>query len=320
MKATFEDEKEVNEGYLIVFVTDNAGVKHEITFEKSSKEIVYHGQDGYPDDPAERTGDGNQHVDQARRFAKYYVQQERGYQTVAPSDHPDAINAVRLTIKNLSESEFAEQFGDLHQQLRSHHTNVDPVVELPAEVTNPDIVVYRQHISLGVDPFETELAEEARTLAADNDLSSDDISQSLTDLSEQAISAWETFTGEFADMVATQQADLSDGTYIDTVSPLEVRYPQQGHLETLAGGGSTPAQPHTTLELLPYDPGELANFKEFLDYHLRCQIRDCFIRMGLHPPAEFRVLGYGKFIHARRYGRYDMYPEYHDPNERQLLG
>ena len=79
------------------------------------------------------------------------------------------------------------------------------------------------------------------------------------------------------------------------------------------------AQPHTTLELLPYDPGELSNFKEFLDSHLRCQIRDCFVGMGLHPPEEFRVLGYGKFIYARRYGQYEMYPEYHDPNENELL-
>ena len=301
-------------------ITDNTGVVHQIEMHKSDGKIYSHSQDGYPDDSSKRTGDGNQHVDQARRFAKYYVQQERGYQTVAPSDHPNAINAVRLTINDLSESEFAEKFGDLHQQLRSHHTNVEPVVELPVEVTNPEIVVYRQHISLGVDPFETELAEEARTLANEHDLSSDDISQSLTDLSEGAISAWETFSGEFADLVATHEADLSDGTYIETVSPLEVRYPQQGHLETVAGGGSTPAQPHTTLELLPYDPGELSNFKEFLDYHLRCQIRDCFIGMGLHPPEEFRVLGYGKFIYARRYGQYDMYPEYHDPNETELLG
>lgn len=303
-----------------VKVIDNNAVEHKIAVELEGG-IRGHAQDGYPDDSTKRTGDGNQHVDQARRFAKYYVQQERGYQTVAPSDHPDAINAVRLTIKDLSESEFAEQFGDLHQQLRSHHTNVDPVVELPNVVTNTDIVVYRQQLSLGVDPFETELAEEARTLAADRDLSSDDISKPLTDLSKQAISAWETFTDEFADLVATQEADLADGTYIETVSPLEVRYPQQGHLETVAdaGGGSTALQPHTTLELLPYDPGELSKFKEFLDYHLRCQIRDCFIGMGLHPPEEFRVLGYGKFIYARRYGQYEMYPEYHDPNEKELL-
>ena len=302
-------------------VVDNNAVEHKIAVEIDGK-IRGHAQDGYPDDSSKRSEDGNQHVDQARRFAKYYVQQEQGYQTVAPANHPDAINAVRLTINSLSESEFAEQFGDLHQQLRSHHTNVDPVVELPDVVANPDIVVYRQHLSLGVDPFETELADQAQTLAVDHDIDTDgeSVHEPLADLSEQAISAWGRFTDEFADLVATDGANLSDGTYIDTVSPLAVRYPQQGHLETVAGGGSTATQPHATLELLPYDPGELANFQEFLDYHLRCQIRDCFIGMGLQPPEAFRVLGYGKFIYARRYGQYEMYPEYHDPNADELLG
>ena len=71
--------------------------------------------------------------------------------------------------------------------------------------------------------------------------------------------------------------------------------------------------------MLPYEPGDLANFKEFLDYHLRCQIRDCFVGMGLHPPEKFRVLGYGKFIYARRYNQYDVYPQFHDPDADGLL-
>ncbi|PYZ02522.1 hypothetical protein C8039_18400, partial [Halogeometricum sp. wsp3] len=45
-------------------------------------EVTYHEQDGYPDDPDKRTSEENEHVNQARRYAKYYVFAQRGYDPV----------------------------------------------------------------------------------------------------------------------------------------------------------------------------------------------------------------------------------------------
>lgn len=62
---------------------------------------------------------------------------------------------------------------------------------------------------------------------------------------------------------------------------------------------------------MPADPGSLEEFREYLDHHLRCQIRDCYVGMGLVPPEPYRVVGFGKFIYARRYDHYDLYPRVH---------
>ncbi len=62
---------------------------------------------------------------------------------------------------------------------------------------------------------------------------------------------------------------------------------------------------------MPADPGSLEEFREYLDHHLRCQIRDCYVGMGLVPPEPYRVVGFGNFIYARRYDHYDLYPRVH---------
>ncbi|WP_245708474.1 hypothetical protein [Halohasta litchfieldiae] len=76
-------------------------------------EITYHEQGGYPDKAANRTAEGNEHVEQARRFAQYYVYVDRRYDTVPSTDHPERINAVRLAIRELNDTEFEALFGDL---------------------------------------------------------------------------------------------------------------------------------------------------------------------------------------------------------------
>ncbi|WP_239524460.1 hypothetical protein [Halogeometricum borinquense] len=68
-------------------VIDNNDVEHLIEMNESG-EIKYHDQDGYPDDPCERARAENIHVNQARRFAKYWVYRKRGYDTASSAVRP----------------------------------------------------------------------------------------------------------------------------------------------------------------------------------------------------------------------------------------
>ncbi|WP_253738929.1 hypothetical protein [Halohasta salina] len=70
-----------------VRVTDNNQVNHTVAVGFDGT-IQGHSQDGYHDEAAKRTHDDNERVEQARRFARYYVFQERGYDTLRPLKKP----------------------------------------------------------------------------------------------------------------------------------------------------------------------------------------------------------------------------------------
>ncbi len=91
-----EDKKDIG-----TKVTDNNDVVHQIEMHKSNGEIYAHEQGGYPDDPAERTIAGNEHVNRARRFAKYWVYRERGYETLEWRHNPNRITAAAMAIAPL---------------------------------------------------------------------------------------------------------------------------------------------------------------------------------------------------------------------------
>jgi len=312
-----------DEEYVKIYVTDNSGVEHDITIEKDSGKIPYHQQDGYPDKAAKRTAEGNEHVEQARRFAQYYVYADRGYDTVPSTDHPERINAVRLAIQELSDTEFEALFGDLHTQMISYHEDVDRPIPVPSQAAGPDSVLYRQNVYLGVDPLETDVAADATDIAIayDLDLSDETLTQSLDDLSSAAIEDWQSVTDEIAERATDSEFQLDSRMYIDAVSSLYASYLDDHSEVTVTDPASDPfdRDPDTLIELPPINPGPLAEFREYLDHHLKCQIRDCFIGMGVEPPEQFRVLGNGRLKATVAYTLLDIYPEYHDPDNHQLL-
>lgn len=72
--------------------------------------------------------------------------------------------------------------------------------------------------------------------------------------------------------------------------------------------------PDATLQVVRDLIPSLTVFQEYIDYHLRCQLRDCYHEMGVEPPAEYRVLGRGDHEIAKRYRNDDVsqYEHYHD--------
>ncbi|ELY97295.1 hypothetical protein C482_13715 [Natrialba chahannaoensis JCM 10990] len=311
-------KKETDRGFGLQ-VVDNTGVEHKIGVLHNG-EINSHLQDEYPDKAAKRSDEGNEYVEQARRFAQYYVYCEQGYDTMKPRRiHPERINAVRVAIAELTESEFEQHFGDLYRQLRSYDSSTDRVVEIPSAASSPDSVLYRKNVYLGLDPFETEFSEEAEAIATRHglDLSPDRLdTMSLDDGDTVNLDGWTAASRELGALADAADSDLSDGLQLAGVSSLHMAYLDNRGAEHVTDAAEPfDREPDTRIELPVMDVGSLAEFQDYVNHNLACQVRDAFIRMGLEPPEPFRILGYGDFEAAEQYKRLEMYPNYIDPEE-----
>jgi len=139
-----------------VRVTDNNSVEHTISVGFDG-EIQGHGQDGYPDKADERTNPESENVEQARRYAQYYVAQETKHDTLPWDIDADRFEDARQALQALSIEDIEEYFGDLLDQSLSHYAD-DPDVDI-GDTTRPealpeamiggeDAVVYKQEIYL----------------------------------------------------------------------------------------------------------------------------------------------------------------------------
>lgn len=295
-------------------VVDSNGIEHHVEMHKSNGHIYAYESDAYADEPADRTEEENERANQACRFARYYVYLERGYDTVPAPENPVRIDAVRQAIADIDRDEFDSLFGDLYQQLAFEAgQDVSSVVDIPPEATDP--CIYCQNVYLGLDPLETDLGKQlAQVHGLDIETSAADID--LGDVSPADLAQWREFSDEFVAQAVEESLDLSETVYIEETSAVYVKYPA-GKSLTAAADHLEPAarDPDTVIELLPIDPQDIEYFKSFMDHYLRCQIRDSFVEMGLHPPEEFRVLGMGRFMSTWRYDNIAFYPRFHDPED-----
>ena len=303
-----------------VKVIDNNSVEHTISVGLDGN-IQGHGQDGYPDKANKRTPAGNEHVEQARKFAQYYVYLERGYDTVPPEIHPERINAVREAIASLDEQAFAELFGDIYHQLRSHCGDADRVIELPADIASPDDVLYRQHVYLGLDLLDTDYREQATRLADRYDLDHSGESLNESNIPDDDVDSWQAVADAVLDRAATDGEDLHEGLSIESVSSLYLAYIDASGHEQIGEpeDDQHSRDPDTLIEIPPIDIRTHGEFQEYLNHNLACQIRDCFVRMGLQPPEPFQILGYGRFEAAEQYRKVDLFPNYTDPGAEHIF-
>ncbi|WP_226483050.1 hypothetical protein [Natrinema amylolyticum] len=309
MKASITAE---DDEYIGLNVLDNDSELHDLTLKKASGTIEFHEADSYPK-KENRSDEQQERVNQACRFAQYYVFTEHGYDTIPAPENPVRIDAVRQVINAMDRAEFEELFGDLYQQLEFEEgSGTSPAMTVPPNATDP--CIYCKNIYLGIDPLETDLGTQ---LASKHDL---DVTQSaveidLTDVSQSELESWGEFSGKFAARATDADLDFSDAAYIDETSQLYVKYPDGSQLAVVDDHLAPAARdPDSVIELLPIDPQDIEYFKSFMDHYLRCQIRDSFVEMGVHPPEEFQVIGMGRFMAARGYDYIDFYPEFHNPN------
>ncbi|ELY31604.1 hypothetical protein C499_00560 [Halogeometricum borinquense DSM 11551] len=105
-------------------------------------EIKYHNQDGYPDKPKNRTPNGNAHVNQTCRYARYHVYQETEYTPLPPEENLPGIKKVKQAIADLSVKEFEAYFSDTYDQVLSNHPSVTPPVPHPESVPQNGYILY----------------------------------------------------------------------------------------------------------------------------------------------------------------------------------
>jgi len=291
-----------------VKVIDNAEIEHTISVGFDGN-VQGHGSNGYSNSTNDRTVEENEHVAQAQRFAKHYVYRQRGYDTLPPLPSPDRIGAMAAFVDALSTNMFEEYFGDYYQQMLSDQGRADPVVDVPEEArTNP--LYYRKDVYLDLSH------EELHSSVTDSDQSAFEALQTAADTASVGQPSLYDIVGELndqqVDIDANDEQRLAD-FFIEAISGVHMMWsPANNQTETVeTNAPEIERKPDARFELPPYDPDSLEEFREKLVYHLRCQIRDCYLTMGVAPPEALRIQGPGWFDRSTWFQHYDVYEPYH---------
>lgn len=286
MKAAIGDEDENGVGLRIL---DNNGVSHGIHVAFDG-EITYHEQDGYADRGINRTREETEYGSQARRFAKWHVYRERGYETLPRRENPDSILAGLLAITHLSADRFEEYFGDVEAQLRSHYDGSS--VDLPFEGVDPDDpIVYRKDLYLQPDPltFDPPVLDQFRAR-----FDGDSDSPVVPDAGEVAVETLE---------------DLAFD--VEAVSETHVLHTDgQGNEQVSRGEQPLEREPDARVELMAFDLDEIDSFQHYVVSNLAYQIRDRFLLLGVKPPLAFRARGWGSYDGFVAQKFCDLYEDY----------
>jgi len=282
-------------------VIDNNDVEHLIEMDEFG-EIKYHEQDGYPDDPDERTEAGNEHVNQTRRFARYWVYRKRDYDTLKPVQNPDRIAQAAVVLQLLSVDAVERLFGELYQQFHAASTDGDRPITLPDGVSHRE-AVYQQDIYLGMD---------------------DQTSETYEAVLEELQGVGETTAGvedatallESAAVDMNDFPSVEDGALVEAVSGVHIHWDDVlGQYHTQWGDQpATGRDPDARIEIFAFEPASIQELREQLVRNLLCQLRDCYLTMGIAPPGAVRFLGHGRHDASTWYNHYDFYEEYFDPD------
>jgi hypothetical protein len=286
MNANITGENEERVG---LYVYDNQDVEHWIEMEFDG-EIKYHEQDGYADKPEHRTREESEHIWQARRFAKWHVYRERGYDTVPPTENPDRILAALLAVAQQSPAEFETSFADLKTQLRSHAD--ESTIELPFPDADPgDVIIYQKDVYLEPDPieFDPPVLDQFRAR----------------------------FGGETQSPVVPAADELDENSLdelsfdIVAVSGLHTLH-NDGRGTERVDHGEHPLErdPDARVELMAFDASTVDSFQHHVVGNLAFQIRDRFLLMGVTPPVAFQAQGWGTYQGFQCQKFCSLYQEY----------
>ncbi|ELZ00691.1 hypothetical protein C482_08808 [Natrialba chahannaoensis JCM 10990] len=109
-----------------------------------------------------------------------------------------------------------------------------------------------------------------------------------------------------------QEICLDAAGDIEAVSGIGVEYyVARGERRTVWHGDAPDREPDACVDITPAPLTDPAPFRDYLDYNLRCQVRDCYLMRGMEPPEEYKVLGHGQYRFTGKYDNFDLYPPYH---------
>jgi hypothetical protein len=298
-----EDEKGIG-----VLVEDNHGDEHEIGMD-SEGHIFHHKDKVIPDKPSDRSNIEDETFSQVRRYARYHVYREKGYDTLPASENPDRIAAVLMALLDLSDEQFWEYFGTLYEQSVSHDRgDMLPPLDLPDDVYNEEFLIYKQYVYLKdeLDTIQSELDRPATEIVGETER------EELATATGQGLLSKATSLVGGSDDSAVTWTDLT----IEGVSGIDTMYYEDTNEDrTIEGRDSFDRDPDARIEIVPsmYDR---ENFRYVVGHNLVCQIRDCYVGMGLEPPEAYKVLGHGKYKYTGKYRHFDFYEPYFDHEAR----
>lgn len=308
MKAVITGENDERVG---VNLRDNNDAEHVLEMEFDG-DIKHHQCEAYADNPANRTMAENAYNEQAREFAKFYVYRERGYDTLDPQQNPDRIAAAMLAVASLPTAEIETHFGDLYHQLQSHADAADPILDIPSTVDR-DLLRAGQDLYLNDDES---LISSLETLSQ-TDAYDEFEAASGVDSDSMSVEELQDVLDDL-DIDLSGPAEQVGEALIDTTGPVTIRWEESrdnDESRTAATDESVPSRepdvrPDMIAEMFALESVE--DFQDALVHHLRCQVRDCYVEMGVAPPELFRVTGPGFYENIGWYSHHDFYPRYYN--------
>lgn len=304
------DVKKQNQEKFEVEVVDNAEKVHRIGVEGT--EIIYHNSEDYPDDPDERTPEQNERVAQARLYARYWTYCMLESTSLENNNNPVYIDAVRRNLNTHETSELKENIEPLYKQLKydRDEDGGKKIIDVPED----ENYIYNVDVKFVGQKLEQERVLKEMFEEHNLDISEEHDSR---DLSPEEVEEW-TETPEKQEDI---DSGLEHGFQVETMSfsPVYASVYKNGRMMPL-DDSRTFSDRFATIEIAYLRSSNLDEFRKQVQYNLRCQIRDMFVRMGVVPPTGYKVLGSGKYSAELAYENIDFYPELHKLNRNTVRG
>ncbi|ELZ89535.1 hypothetical protein C453_00625 [Haloferax elongans ATCC BAA-1513] len=306
-------------------ITDHEDTAHHLTLSADGMvEDHWHDQ-SLPDGQSRSLGD-EERLARVERFAKYYLTRTTDADVLSPYSStdqiadPDRLAVATLLVGAMSQETLASHLQPCYDQLTAHRRNDNPPVAPPQATRDTPWQLVEQDVHLTLDSEEirqlsdvlTEmnaLGEIRHALDVRPDRDDSDLFARLTRLLSTA--------------GTTSAGDASSEQFLRVSAPLRVHWNTDDGPTCVEYGDSTASDGDATLaariQLTPAHTPiiSMAAFQRTLVDHLRCQIRDCYVGMGLRPPADTQVTGHGIAACTDRYDRADQLQNYH--NEHAIL-
>ncbi|ELZ09340.1 hypothetical protein C479_10980 [Halovivax asiaticus JCM 14624] len=316
MKATIESE---TENQLIVSVLDNADEHHRITLDRTGTlDSHYCGDEEW--NAATLSGEQAIRARRSVRFAKYYCFRTHGIAAVDAYGadqitYPERLTATALVLAALTPETVERLFEMVTNQFEEP---ADHVVEPPTADPDAEWTHIEQDLLLdgtrGRLPTLVDATIELEAIGALRQLL-DRYPDRRSDLLPRRLA---TILGSNHQEETTRDKTTAPGwSIVDTGTP-------HVHWE---GGEVTPGPDTGVVDDTDWIRGARiqlprpdrpvrtpAGLQRRLLDHLRCQLRDCYVGMGLAPPSGCRVRGPGIAWCTELYETHPTEQRYHDPD------
>jgi len=301
---------------LRVFAPDET--LHQLTLTREGQ-VTDHWSDRYPsdDDPSPIE---QERMARVERFAKYYVLRTRQYPSLTPYSQadqiadPDRLVVIGLLLGVMAKETLVSEFQSCYDQLSGARRGEELPVTPPQAAPDAEWKLIEQDIHLTLNLEEThrlaDVLNELNGLAAIRhalDVAPDHGESDLFERLNRILTTQEVRADEPA----------SGEQFLQVISPLRVHWQADGPTRIEYGDGTQPDADATLAARIQLTPSHTpviseAAFQRILVDHVRSQVRDCYVSMGLQPPSGAQVTGRGIAACTDRYEHHDELQNYHD--------